>query len=68
MRLYLASTSPARRALLAQTGIEPVLVAPGVDEDAGVGAGCILKKNQPPRRDGMWVGGGWGLKKNVGGG
>jgi septum formation protein len=37
MRLYLASTSPARRALLAQSGIEPVLVAPGVDEDA-VGA------------------------------
>ncbi|WFR66563.1 Maf family protein [Curtobacterium flaccumfaciens] len=27
---------PARRALLAQTGIEPVLVAPGVDEDAAV--------------------------------
>jgi len=38
MRLYLASTSPARRALLAQTGIEPVLVAPGVDEDAVVAA------------------------------
>ena len=38
MRLYLASTSPARRALLAQTGIEPVLVAPGVDEDAAVAA------------------------------
>jgi septum formation protein len=37
MRLYLASTSPARRALLAQSGIDPVLVAPGVDEDA-VGA------------------------------
>ncbi|WP_144763618.1 nucleoside triphosphate pyrophosphatase [Curtobacterium sp. 9128] len=38
MRLYLASTSPARRALLAQTGIEPVLVAPGVDEDAAAAA------------------------------
>ncbi|MFJ4296643.1 Maf family protein [Curtobacterium sp. NPDC089689] len=38
MRLYLASTSPARRALLSQTGIEPVLVAPGVDEDAAVAA------------------------------
>lgn len=38
MRLYLASTSPARRSLLAQTGIEPVLVAPGVDEDAAVAA------------------------------
>ncbi|WIB25359.1 nucleoside triphosphate pyrophosphatase [Curtobacterium sp. MCSS17_015] len=34
MRLYLASTSPARRALLAQAGIDPVLVSPGVDEDA----------------------------------
>jgi septum formation protein len=34
MRLYLASTSPARRALLAQSGIDPVLVSPGVDEDA----------------------------------
>jgi len=33
-RLYLASTSPARRALLAQAGIDPVLVSPGVDEDA----------------------------------
>jgi septum formation protein len=33
-RLYLASTSPARRALLVQSGIEPVLVAPGVDEEA----------------------------------
>ncbi|WIB76378.1 Maf family protein [Curtobacterium sp. MCPF17_002] len=38
MRLYLASTSPARRALLAQSGIEPVHVAPGVDEDAAVAA------------------------------
>ena len=38
MRLYLASTSPARRALLAQSGIEPVLVAPGVDEDAAAAA------------------------------
>ncbi|KQS14355.1 septum formation inhibitor Maf [Curtobacterium sp. Leaf183] len=38
MRLYLASTSPARRALLAQSGIEPVLVSPGVDEDAAAAA------------------------------
>ncbi|WP_263089934.1 Maf family protein [Curtobacterium sp. RIT-PI-V] len=38
MRLYLASTSPARRALLAQSGIEPVLVSPGVDEDAAASA------------------------------
>ncbi len=43
MRLYLASTSPARRALLAQSGIEPVLVAPGVDEDAaGAAAAASL--------------------------
>jgi septum formation protein len=38
MRLYLASTSPARRQLLRQAGIEPVLVAPGVDEEAAVAA------------------------------
>ncbi|MRX42929.1 Maf family protein [Agromyces kandeliae] len=36
MRLYLASTSPARRQLLRQAGIEPLLVAPGVDEEAAV--------------------------------
>ncbi|TFB91008.1 nucleoside triphosphate pyrophosphatase [Cryobacterium sp. HLT2-28] len=34
MRLYLASTSPARLALLRSSGIEPVTMAPGVDEDA----------------------------------
>jgi septum formation protein len=34
MRLYLASTSPARLALLRSSGIEPVQVAPDVDEDA----------------------------------
>ncbi|MGK2855497.1 MAG: Maf family protein [Microbacteriaceae bacterium] len=38
MRLYLASTSPARLALLRSTGIEPVLIAPGVDEDAAAQA------------------------------
>ncbi len=38
MRLYLASTSPARRQLLRQAGVEPVLVAPGVDEEAAVAA------------------------------
>jgi len=36
MRLYLASTSPARRQLLRQAGIEPLLLAPGVDEEAAV--------------------------------
>lgn len=34
MRLYLASTSPARLALLRSTGIEPVTISPDVDEDA----------------------------------
>ncbi|SDZ40856.1 Maf family protein [Herbiconiux ginsengi] len=36
MRLYLASTSPARLALLRQIGIEPVVVPSEVDEDAVV--------------------------------
>lgn len=36
MRLYLASTSPARLALLRQIGIEPVLVPSHVDEEAAV--------------------------------
>src|SRR6478609_1029291 len=34
MRLYLASTSPARLATLRAAGIEPVAVAPHVDEEA----------------------------------
>lgn len=34
MRLYLASTSPARLATLRSAGIEPLTYAPGVDEDA----------------------------------
>ncbi|MGO4784854.1 Maf family protein [Cryobacterium sp. W22_MBD10_FK3] len=34
MRLYLASTSPARLSLLRAAGIEPVTIAPDVDEDA----------------------------------
>ncbi|MDQ4214507.1 Maf family protein [Microbacterium capsulatum] len=34
MRVCLASTSPARLALLRQSGIEPVCLSPGVDEDA----------------------------------
>ncbi|MBP1241273.1 septum formation protein [Frigoribacterium sp. PvP120] len=36
--LYLASTSPARLALLRAAGVEPVLISPGVDEDAAVAA------------------------------
>lgn len=38
MRLYLASTSPARLATLRSAGIEPVTYSPGVDEDAVVAA------------------------------
>lgn len=38
MRLYLASTSPARLATLRAVGIEPIAFAPGVDEDAAVDA------------------------------
>ncbi|MBC7724678.1 MAG: septum formation protein Maf [Burkholderiaceae bacterium] len=38
MRLYLASTSPARLATLRAAGIEPVVIAPNVDEDAAVEA------------------------------
>ena len=38
MRLYLASTSPARLQTLRAAGIEPIAVAPGVDERAVVEA------------------------------
>ena len=38
MRLYLASTSPARLATLRGAGIEPVLLSSGVDEEAAVAA------------------------------
>ncbi|HWH98621.1 MAG TPA: nucleoside triphosphate pyrophosphatase [Pseudolysinimonas sp.] len=38
VRLYLASTSPARLATLRTAGIEPVPLPPGVDEDAAVAA------------------------------
>lgn len=38
MRLYLASTSPARLATLRSAGIEPLTYSPGVDEDAVVAA------------------------------
>jgi septum formation protein len=34
VRLYLASTSPARLALLRAAGIEPIVLDPAVDEDA----------------------------------
>ncbi|MFT3798422.1 Maf family protein [Microbacterium sp.] len=38
MRVCLASTSPARRMLLRQAGIEPLLRAPQVDEEAVIAA------------------------------
>jgi len=38
VRLYLASTSPARLATLRAAGIEPIALAPGVDEEAAVAA------------------------------
>ncbi|MFT4230784.1 MAG: Maf family protein [Microbacterium sp.] len=38
MRVCLASTSPARLMLLRQAGIEPVTLAPDVDEDAVIAA------------------------------
>ena len=36
MRLYLASTSPARLTLLRSAGVHPFTIAPGVDEPATV--------------------------------
>lgn len=36
VRLYLASTSPARLSLLRASGVEPILISPGVDEDEAV--------------------------------
>lgn len=38
MRFYLASTSPARLQTLRNAGVEPIAIAPGVDEDAVVAA------------------------------
>lgn len=46
MRLYLASTSPARLATLRAVGIEPVTIAPGVDEEAAVNAAGPLTAPQ----------------------
>lgn len=42
VRLYLASTSPARLATLRAAGVEPVLLSPGVDEEAAVAAAGSL--------------------------
>jgi septum formation protein len=43
MRLYLASTSPARLTLLRSSGIEPVTIAPEVDEDAVAAAAAAVQ-------------------------
>jgi septum formation protein len=42
VRLYLASTSPARLATLRAAGIEPILLSSGVDEEAAVAAAGSL--------------------------
>ncbi|HEX4443469.1 MAG TPA: Maf family protein [Galbitalea sp.] len=46
MRLYLASTSPARLATLRAAGIEPVLLSSGVDEEAAVEAAGPLTPHE----------------------
>jgi septum formation protein len=42
VRLYLASTSAARLATLRAAGVEPVLISPGVDEEATAAAAGLL--------------------------
>ena len=46
MRLYLASTSPARLATLRAAGIEPELLSSGVDEEVAVAAASPLATSQ----------------------
>ena len=46
MRLYLASTSPARLATLRAAGVEPVLLSSGVDEDAVTAAAGPLPPSE----------------------
>lgn len=46
VRLYLASTSPARLATLRSAGIEPIVVPSNVDEDAAVDAAGPLTPEQ----------------------
>ena len=71
MRLYLASTSPARLATLRAAGVEPVLLSSGVDEEAvaalagpldGPGLVSLLARAKAeavvgPQLDGMILGG-----------
>lgn len=47
MQLYLASTSPARLALLRSSGIEPVVVPSSVDEDAVLAAASAERSLSP---------------------
>ena len=47
MRLYLASTSPARLTLLRAAGVEPLTIAPGVDEPAAVAAAEAVRGPLP---------------------
>jgi septum formation protein len=46
VRLYLASTSPARLKTLRAAGVEPELLAPGVDEDAVAAAAGPLTPHE----------------------
>lgn len=46
MRLHLASTSPARLATLRAAGIEPLALAPGVDEEAAVASAGPLPPSE----------------------
>lgn len=46
VRLYLASTSPARLAVLRAAGIEPIAIPPGVDEEAAVAAAGPLSPGE----------------------
>ena len=71
MRLYLASTSPARLATLRAAGVEPVLLSSGVDEEAvaaaagpldGPGLVALLARAKAeavlgPQLDGIVLGG-----------
>jgi septum formation protein len=59
MRVLLASTSPARRALLRQAGIEPLTLAPEVDEDAVIHALDVVARLalEDADFDGLVIGG-----------
>lgn len=48
MRVCLASTSPARLALLRQAGIEPLTLSPNVDEDAVAAAAATARGSHLP--------------------